>query len=139
MRHPPLLAGPALALALALGACGGGPPLEAGPAGVPGSQQVARPGRYAPTLEPRLTADGARWVDSTLASLSVRAAAAQLVIQWMPGAYVSPTDPAFDEPRRWVEEEGIGGIYLSIGSPLAFAAGTGRRRRRPASWCTIES
>jgi beta-glucosidase-like glycosyl hydrolase/CubicO group peptidase (beta-lactamase class C family) len=61
-------------------------------------------------------------VDSTLASLSVRAAAAQLVIQWMPGAYVSPTDPAFDEPRRWVEEEGIGGIYLSIGSPLAFAA-----------------
>jgi beta-glucosidase-like glycosyl hydrolase/CubicO group peptidase (beta-lactamase class C family) len=83
---------------------------------------VARPGRYAPTLEAELGPDGVRWADSTLASLSLREAAAQLVIQWTPGAYVSPTDPSFQERRGWVEEEGIGGVYLSIGSPLAFAA-----------------
>ena len=92
------------------------------PAPTAGSPEIARPGRYAPVLLDVPDADGRAWVDSTLATLDVRAAAAQLVIQWMPGAYLSPTAEGFDEPRRWVEEEGIGGIYLSIGSPHSFAA-----------------
>jgi beta-glucosidase-like glycosyl hydrolase/CubicO group peptidase (beta-lactamase class C family) len=84
--------------------------------------EVARPGRFDPVLDEALDPEGQAWVDGTLAMLDLRAAAAQLIIQWMPGAYVSPTEEAFQEPRRWVEEERIGGIYLSIGNPYTFAA-----------------
>ncbi|HSM04764.1 MAG TPA: glycoside hydrolase family 3 protein, partial [Longimicrobiales bacterium] len=110
-----------VAAAFLLQGCGAPAPTPP-PAPTAGSPEIARPGRYAPVLLDVPDADGRGWVDSTLATLDLRAAAAQLVIQWMPGAYLSPTAEGFDEPRRWVEEEGIGGIYLSIGSPHSFAA-----------------
>ncbi|MEJ2541740.1 MAG: glycoside hydrolase family 3 protein [Gemmatimonadota bacterium] len=85
-------------------------------------EDIARRGRYAPVLLPEPDAAGQAWIDRTLAMLDLRRATAQLIIQWMPGAYLSPTEEAFQEPRRWVEEEQIGGIYLSIGTPHVFAA-----------------
>jgi len=114
----PWTLGLALATA-ALIACGSPVPTPVTPPPVP---EVARPGVFDPVLVDALDAEGQAWVDETLALLDLRAAAAQLIIQWMPGAYVSPTEAAFQEPRRWVEEERIGGIYLSIGSPYTFAA-----------------
>lgn len=103
------------------------PPPEPPP---PGSPEIARPGRFDPVLLPTPDAEGGAWVDATLATLDLRRAAAQLIIQWMPGAYLSPTAEGFDEPRRWVEEEHIGGVYLSIGSPYSFAALTNELQAR---------
>lgn len=117
----------ALALAAVLAGCAGSPPPPPSPSG---PVEIARPGRYDPFLLPAPDEAGTRWVDSTLAALSLREAVAQLVVQWIPGAYLPPTDPAFQEVRRWVEEERIGGIYLSIGSPLAFAALTNELQAR---------
>ncbi|MFQ5536801.1 MAG: glycoside hydrolase family 3 N-terminal domain-containing protein [Gemmatimonadota bacterium] len=63
-----------------------------------------------------------RWVERTLASLSLRDAAAQLVMEWIPGGYVAPSAPDFEPLRAWVEEDRIGGVSPSIGTPHAYVA-----------------
>lgn len=87
---------------------------------------VASPGPVAADL----SASGRAWVDATLASLTLRQATAQLVIQWMPGSYASPSSPEFEEWAEWVEEQEIGGIYLSIGLPHSYAAKVNELQRR---------
>ena len=82
---------------------------------ITGAGPVA-PGRAA------LSAEAQRWVDETLASLTLRQQVAQLVIQWLPGSYASTSSPEFQEWAGWVEDEEIGGIYLSIGLPHSYAA-----------------
>ena len=86
-------------LLLALAACGGG--TSSGPGGTP-----------APS----------GWVAETLSSLSLREKVAQLVIEWMPGGYVSPSAPDFAPLEQWVVRDEIGGISPSIGTPLAYVA-----------------
>ena len=66
--------------------------------------------------------DARRWVDETLSSLTLRQQVAQLVIQWLPGSYASTSSPEFQEWAGWVEDDEIGGVYLSIGLPHSYAA-----------------
>jgi beta-glucosidase-like glycosyl hydrolase/CubicO group peptidase (beta-lactamase class C family) len=61
-------------------------------------------------------------VDETLESLSLRDQVAQLVIEWMPGGYVSPSAPDFEPLERWVVEDRIGGVSPSIGLPHSYVA-----------------
>jgi beta-N-acetylhexosaminidase len=70
----------------------------------------------------QLDADARAWVETTLAGLSDEALVAQLVIEWIPGGYVSPSSTEFDQLARWVGEDGIGGVLPSIGTPHAYAA-----------------
>lgn len=65
--------------------------------------------------------DTAAWVDSTMASMSVRDRAAQMVMVWMLGDYTSTQDSLFAEAVRWVELEGVGGITMSLGTPIEVA------------------
>jgi beta-N-acetylhexosaminidase len=76
------------------------------------------------SLDPRvpLTAAAQRWVDSTLATLSARQRAAQLIHVWLVGDYESDTDSAYAETAAWVKNDGIGGILMSVGSPIEVAA-----------------
>ncbi len=69
-----------------------------------------------------LSAAARRWVDSTLPTLTPRARAAQLVHVWLVGDYESSSDSAFAETARWVRDDGIGGILMSVGSPIEVAA-----------------
>jgi beta-N-acetylhexosaminidase len=71
-------------------------------------------------LEP--DAQGLRWVEETLASLSLREAVGQLIMPWMSGAYTSTTGPEFQEFSRYVKEAGIGGVAISIGLPHSYGA-----------------
>ncbi len=73
-------------------------------------------------LLPAPDAEGARWVEETLASLSLREAIGQLIVPWMSGAYASTTGPEFQEFARYVEEDGIGGVVISIGLPHSYGA-----------------
>lgn len=86
------------------------------------------PGPAAPLHAP-LSGDAARWVEETLAGLTLREAAAQLVIPWIPGGYASATDPEFLELLDWVEQ-GLGGVSISIGVPDAYAAKLNRLQSR---------
>lgn len=64
----------------------------------------------------------ARWVESTLASLTLEERVGQLMFPWVSGAYLADDDPEYDELFRWVEEDRVGGIVISIGTPLAYGA-----------------
>jgi beta-glucosidase-like glycosyl hydrolase/CubicO group peptidase (beta-lactamase class C family) len=62
------------------------------------------------------------WVEGILGSLSLREAVGQLVFEWIPGSYASPSSPEFQDLERLVVEQGIGGVAISIGTPHAYAA-----------------
>ena len=95
-------------------------PVGAGPSG----PATLAPRVPAEPLDPRvpLSAAGRRWVDSVLATLTPRQRAAQLVHVWIVGDYESDTDSAYAATRRWIRDEGIGGVIMSVGSPVEVAA-----------------
>ena len=61
-------------------------------------------------------------MEETLAALSLREKVGQLIMPWVGGEYVARDSEAFDQVRRWVEEDGVGGLILSMGSPHSYAA-----------------
>ena len=71
---------------------------------------------------PELDRDGERWVESTMAELSLPELVGQLVIEWIPGGYAAPTSPDFAALERWVTHDRIGGVVPSIGTPHAYVA-----------------
>jgi beta-N-acetylhexosaminidase len=82
------------------------------------------PSPRAAPFDPRvpLTPAQARWIDSTLASLPLRERIGQMVHVWVLGDYTSYTDSTYAEVRRWIERDHIGGITLSLGTPIEVAA-----------------
>jgi len=79
----------------------------------------------APTnLDPRtpLTAAQRHWVDSTLASLSLRERVGQMVNVWVLGDYTNVRDSSFAEVLRWIRDDHVGGVSMSLGSPIEVAA-----------------
>lgn len=62
------------------------------------------------------------WIESTLSGLTLRQKVAQLVMPWVGGDYAAVGSPEFENVRRWVEDEQVGGLVLSIGLPLSYAA-----------------
>ncbi len=73
-----------------------------------------------PAPPPTLHAPDPRWVEATLASLTLEEQVGQLVFPWISGAYGAADDPEMLEALRWVEEDRIGGVVISIGTPLAY-------------------
>ncbi|MEJ2203949.1 MAG: glycoside hydrolase family 3 N-terminal domain-containing protein [Gemmatimonadota bacterium] len=99
---------PSLAAVVVLASCGG-----------TGTGEPA-----VPTAAIRRTLDepARAWVEETLDSLTLRERVGQLVIEWIPGGYVSPSAPEFEPLERWVVEDGIGGVSPSIGLPHSYVA-----------------
>lgn len=62
------------------------------------------------------------WAERTLASLTVREKAGQLVMPWLMGDFVGAGDEGDLKTLEWVEELGVGGVIMSIGSPTEVAA-----------------
>jgi beta-N-acetylhexosaminidase len=77
----------------------------------------AHPGASTP-LSP---ADSA-WVESEIRSLSPRERVAQLIMPWVPGEYAAVGSPEYEQVRGWVQDDKVGGLVLSIGLPLSYAA-----------------
>ena len=69
-------------------------------------------------------------VDDLLASLSLRDKIAQLVMPWIPGTYAAFDDEAFARLQNWVDSLHVGGVLVSIGSPLDVAAKLNRLQER---------
>ncbi len=85
---------------------------------------LSPPAARAAAVRPKLT------VDSLLETLSVRGKVGQLIMPWLSGSYVATAADAFDTAAAWVEEFGVGGIIISVGSPLDAAAKLNRLQRR---------
>ncbi|MGQ0649217.1 MAG: glycoside hydrolase family 3 protein [Gemmatimonadaceae bacterium] len=93
------------------------------------AQNCARPALPSPapavsSLNPAaaLTTAQRRWVDGTLASLSPREKIGQMIMVWVLGDYTSTEDSTFAEVRRWITADGIGGVSMSLGTPIEVAA-----------------
>ena len=69
-------------------------------------------------------------VDSILQTLSLQQKVGQLIMPWLLGDYVSTAADRFDRALSWVEEHAVGGIIISIGSPLDAAAKLNALQRR---------
>ena len=69
-------------------------------------------------------------LDALLAGLSPRDKIAQLVVPWIPGTYAAFDDDAFKRMQEWVDSLHIGGLLVSVGSPLDVAAKLNRLQQR---------
>ncbi len=125
-RGSPLLT--AAVLATAAG-CASSPPATPALAPAPVAAATPAPGPAgalagaprAGTIGGPLSAADARWIDSTIAALPLRDRVAQLVTVWVLGDYVNRDDPSFVQIRRWVGDEHVGGVIMSLGSPVEVA------------------
>jgi beta-N-acetylhexosaminidase len=61
-------------------------------------------------------------VDSLIDNLTVRQKVAQLIMPWLLGNYTALDSREFDRISSWVDELELGGIIISIGSPLDASA-----------------
>ena len=82
------------------------------------------------TNPPAPSATQQRWVDSVLSTLSLRERVGQMVMIWMLGDYTSTTDSSYAEVIRWVERDRIGGVTMSLGTPIEVAAKLNDLQRR---------
>ncbi|HET6760601.1 MAG TPA: glycoside hydrolase family 3 N-terminal domain-containing protein [Gemmatimonadaceae bacterium] len=79
-------------------------------------------GPASPGATTRLSTTDQRWVERTLSSLTLREKIAQLIMPWVSGGYAAVGSPEFEQVRKWVENDRVGGLVLSIGLPLSYAA-----------------
>ena len=93
-----------------------------------GSPAPAPTGPISPTTP--LTESQRAWVDRTLASLSLRDRVGQMVMEWVLGDYTNVRDSSYAEVIRWVEQDHIGGISMSLGTPIEVAAKINDLQRR---------
>lgn len=105
-------------------------PVAPGPVSAPSaapSSEAAAPTALSTTP---LDAEAEAWVERTLASLTLREKAGQIVFPWTGGEYVATDSPEMDRLLEWVERDGIGGIVISIGLPHSYAAKLNALQRR---------
>jgi beta-N-acetylhexosaminidase len=69
-------------------------------------------------------------VDAILEGLSQRDRIAQLVVPFIPGNYTAYDDAAFARMQAWVDSLHVGGLIVSVGSPLDIAAKLNRLQQR---------
>jgi beta-N-acetylhexosaminidase len=77
-----------------------------------------------------LTARDSAAVERLLDSLPLRARVAQLIMPWIPGNYAAFDDSAFTVMQGWVDSLEVGGIIVSVGSPVDVAMKLNRLQRR---------
>jgi beta-N-acetylhexosaminidase len=69
-------------------------------------------------------------VERLLDSLPLADKVAQLVMPWLAGAYAAFDDSAFAVAQGWVDSLRVGGIIVSVGSPLDVAMKLNRLQQR---------
>ena len=77
-----------------------------------------------------LPAGGEQWVDSALAAMTPRDRAAQLVWPQIYGDYTPASSAAWRRIDHFVHDEHVGGIIVSIGSPIEMADKLNALQRR---------
>jgi beta-N-acetylhexosaminidase len=105
-------------------ACAPAPSSLVQPTVFPGVDASARRllGPATPGAGAKLSDADQRWVERTLASLTLREKVGQLMMPWVGGDYAAVGSAEFEEVRKWVQDDGVGGLVLSIGLPLSYAA-----------------
>src|SRR5256714_3645137 len=69
-------------------------------------------------------------VDSVFTALTVRQRVGQLVVPWLLGSYTALDDSLFQVAARWIDSLEVGGLIISVGSPLDIASKLNALQRR---------
>lgn len=77
-----------------------------------------------------LTSAQRRWIDQTLAPLTLRERVAQMVTIWTLGDYTNARDTMYAQLVKWVEQDKVGGITMSLGTPIEVAEKLNDLQRR---------
>ncbi len=111
-------------MSLATMACGrSSPTIEAPPI-------APTPRANLPELEVPPSSVRVSSIDSLLGSLTLREQIGQLVMPWLLGDYTAIGTREFDRISYWVDSLQLGGIIISIGSPIDAAAKLNALQRR---------
>lgn len=76
---------------------------------------------HEPSLTAPLPADARRWIDRTIAEMPLRAQVGQMVMIWVLGDYTSSSDSSFALAVNRIRQDHIGGVIMSLGSPIEVA------------------
>jgi beta-N-acetylhexosaminidase len=76
---------------------------------------------HEPSLAAPLPANAQQWIDRTIAEMPLRAQVGQMVMIWVLGDYTSSTDSSFVLAVNRIRNDHIGGIIMSLGSPIEVA------------------
>lgn len=90
--------------------------------GLVASSATAQTQRAAPRRTPPLPASERSRITHLMRTLPLRERIAQLIMPWIPGTYAAFDDRSLEKVRGWVDTLQVGGIIVSIGSPLDIAA-----------------
>ncbi len=71
--------------------------------------------------EEPVSAVRADWAEETLASLSLRQKVGQLMMPWVLGDYAPTGSASHERIVRMIEEQGVGGVIMSVGTPTDVA------------------
>ncbi len=88
----------------------------------PPAEAPPRPPATLPGAYPGLDGVEGRWADSVLASLSLRQKVGQMVMPWVLGDFAPEGSPGFERIVRMIRDQDIGGVIVSVGTPLDVAA-----------------
>ncbi len=83
-----------------------------------------------PSLTAPLPPAAQQWIETTLASMSLRERVGQMVMIWVLGDYTSTTDSTFAAALDRIELDHVGGVVMSLGSPIEVAAKVNAMQRR---------
>jgi len=75
-----------------------------------------------PSLTAPLPASATAWIDRTMRDLTLRERVAQMHMFWLLGDYTSTTDSTFAMAIDRVELDKVGGVIMSLGTPIEVAA-----------------
>ena len=125
MPHASPVRRPLLAGLLIVLACTPAPPALRGPTPAVGALRDVTPSLTAP-----LPRAAVRWLDSTLAAMPLRDKVGQMMMIWVLGDYTSTTDSAFAWASDRLAQDHVGGVVMSLGSPIEVAAKVNALQRR---------
>ncbi len=72
--------------------------------------------------EPTAQERAAAWADDALAGLTLREKVGQLMMPWVLGDYAPDGSPSHERIVRMIEDDGVGGVIMSVGTPTEVAA-----------------
>lgn len=88
----------------------------------PGASSPPSSESSAPALTRPLDNRQRAWVERTLSRLTLRDRVGQMVMLWVLGDYAHEDDSAYASVRSAITDHHIGGVIMSLGSPIEVAA-----------------
>ncbi len=99
---------------------------------VPGRERAGGASPSAPLADPPpwTHTEAGAWSEAALASMSLRQKVGQMIMPWVMGDFSPEGSQGFDRITRLIEEQEIGGVIISVGTPMDVAAKLNALQRR---------